>query len=43
MTAHMSVKVTLLQHTSSYMFLTSVAHHQGAKNFTKEMRNVFCK
>jgi hypothetical protein len=43
MTAHISAKVTLLQHTSSYMFLASVAHHQGAHNFTKEMHNVFCK
>jgi len=43
MNACNSIQVTPLQHNSSYTFLASLAHHQGAHNFTKEMHYVFCK
>jgi hypothetical protein len=38
--AHNFIEVTvILQHTSSYMFRASLAHHQGAHNCTKHLLN----
>ena len=34
--AHNSAKVTTLQHTSAYMFLASLAYHQGGHSCTKQ-------
>jgi len=40
--AHNFIKVTILQHTSCYMFCDSLAHHQGTHSCTKQLLNVFC-
>ena len=38
--AHSFIKVTILQHSTCYMFWASLAHHQGAHNWTKHFLRV---
>ena len=39
MNAHNFIKVSILQHISSYTFRASLAHNQGARNCTERYLN----